>query len=312
MGISWWHASVTWMYVTLLIIGAARAFVWPAATSLVPLLVPRSQLMHAITWNSSVFHFASIIGPMIGGWALAATHRAAFVYAGYAILMFASFILLSGIHVEQKRARSSKFSWGRLALGWRYVWRRETLLSMMTLDLFAALFGGASALLPIYAKDILHCGPQGLGLLQSAIPIGSVTCALILAHRAPIRRLGRTLLTAVAVFGAAIILFGISKWFWFSMAMLLVCGAADNLSVVIRQSVIQGQTPDRMRGRVASVQALFVGTSNELGAFESGLVASWLGAVASVTLGGFITLGVVWAAARHWPLLKSFTLENKR
>ena len=193
-----------------------------------------------------------------------------------------------------------------LAVGFRFVFASRIILGTITLDMFAVLLGGATALLPVYAKDILHAGPTGLGLLQAALPAGSLVCALFLAHRAPLQKAGRTLLWAVAGFGLATIGFGFSHWFWFSFAMLFLCGAMDNVSVVVRHTLVQLLTPDEKRGRVSAVNSLFIGTSNELGGFESGLVAQLFGPVFSVVSGGVGTILVVIAVAAIWPEMRKY------
>jgi MFS family permease len=203
-----------------------------------------------------------------------------------------------------------------LIAGFRFVFASRIILGTITLDLFAVLLGGATALLPIYSKDILHAGPSGLGLLQAALPLGSLLCALVLAHRPPLARAGRALLWAVAVFGMATIAFGVSGWFWFSLLMLFVCGYVDNISVVVRHTLVQLLTPDEKRGRVSAVNSLFIGTSNELGGFESGVVANWFGpamgntistgAIISVVSGGVGTILVVVAVAVIWPQIRKY------
>jgi MFS family permease len=180
------------------------------------------------------------------------------------------------------------------------------ILGIITLDMFAVLLGGATSLLPVYAKDILFVGPSGLGLLQAALPAGSLTCSLALAHLPPIRKAGRTLLWAVAIFGMATIVFGISKSFLLSMAMLYLCGVSDNVSVIIRHTLVQLLTPDEKRGRVSAVNSLFIGTSNELGGFESGVVANWFGPVPSVVAGGIGTILVVIGVGWVWPQIRNY------
>jgi len=179
-------------------------------------------------------------------------------------------------------------------------------LGIITLDMFAVLLGGATALLPVYAKDILQVGPWGLGLLQAAMPLGAVICALILAHRPPLQQAGQALLWAVVAFGLGIIVFGLSEWFWLSFGMLCLCGAVDNVSVVVRHTLVQLLTPDEKRGRVSAVNSLFIGTSNELGGFESGIVAHWFGPVFSVVSGGVGTILVVIAIALVWPEVRKY------
>src|SRR5204862_3449136 len=193
-----------------------------------------------------------------------------------------------------------------LSAGFKFVFASRMILATITLDLFAVLLGGATALLPVYAKDILAVGPTGLGILQAALPVGSLFSALILAHRPPLERAGRTLLWAVAWFGAATIVFGFSKSFILSLLMLFVCGATDNISVVVRHTLVQLLTPDEKRGRVSAVNSLFIGTSNELGGFESGIVANWFGPVFSVVLGGIGTILFVIVDALVWREIRRY------
>jgi MFS family permease len=191
--------------------------------------------------------------------------------------------------------------------GFHFVFGHRVILGAITLDLFAVLFGGATALLPVYAKDILKVGPQGLGLLTAALPVGSMTCALLMAHRRPMQKAGRSLVIAVVIFGLATMVFGLSHWFWLSIAMLFLCGFVDNVSVIVRHTLVQLLTPDEMRGRVSSVNNLFIGTSNELGGFESGAVSQYLGGpVVSVVSGGIATVLVVMAVALVWPEIPHF------
>lgn len=195
---------------------------------------------------------------------------------------------------------------GSLITGFRFVFATRVILGTITLDLFAVLLGGATALLPVYAKDILHVGPSGLGVLEAALPSGSLACALVLAHRPPLQKAGRTLLWAVAMFGVATVGFGLTRSFWFALCMLFVCGASDNVSVVVRHTLVQLLTPDEKRGRVSAVNSLFIGTSNELGGFESGTVAHWFGPVFSVVSGGVGTVLVVVAVALIWPEIRRY------
>jgi MFS family permease len=190
--------------------------------------------------------------------------------------------------------------------GFRFVFGHRVILGAITLDMFAVLFGGATGLLPQYAKDILKVGPQGLGLLTAALPVGSMACALLMAHRPPMEKAGRALIAAVVVFGLATMGFGWSRWFWFSILMLFLCGFVDNVSVLVRHTLVQLLTPDAMRGRVSAVNNLFIGTSNELGWFESGLVSQFFGPVFSVVSGGAATVLVVMAVAWVWPEIPRF------
>jgi MFS family permease len=193
-----------------------------------------------------------------------------------------------------------------LLVGFQFVFANHVVLGTITLDLLAVLLGGATALLPVYAKDILQVGPEGLGLLQAALPLGSLACAFWLAHRPPMQKAGRALLLAVAMFGVATMVFGFSRWFWLSLAMLFACGALDHISVVVRHTLVQLLTPDAKRGRVSAVNALFIGTSNELGGFESGMVAHLLGPVFSVVSGGVGTILVAVLVAWLWPGIRTF------
>jgi MFS family permease len=203
-------------------------------------------------------------------------------------------------------AAREKMSFASLSAGFNFVFGNKVILGTITLDLFAVLLGGATALLPIFAKDILRVGPSGLGLLRAAMPAGSLISALTLAHRAPLQRSGRALLWSVALFGVATVGFGFSQSFWLSMLMLAICGATDNISVVVRHTLVQLLTPDEKRGRVSAVNSLFIGTSNELGGFESGCVAHWLGPVFSVVSGGIGTMVVVAAVALVWPEIRRY------
>jgi len=193
-----------------------------------------------------------------------------------------------------------------LIAGFKFVFNSKIILATITLDLFAVLLGGATALLPVFAKDILHSGPNGLGLLQAALPMGSLLCAMVLAHRPPLQKAGRALLWAVAGFGLATIGFGLSHWFWLSFLMLFICGATDNVSVVVRHTLVQLLTPDSKRGRVSAVNSLFIGTSNELGGFESGLVAFLVSPIFSVVSGGVGTILVVILVALVWPEIRKY------
>jgi MFS family permease len=210
------------------------------------------------------------------------------------------------VHTRHEVAVKEKMSPKSLISGFRFVFDNKIILGTITLDMFAVLLGGATSLLPVYAKDILQVGPSGLGLLQAGLPVGSVTMAAALAHRRPLEKAGRAMLWAVAAFGLATIGFGISHSFWLSFAMLVICGAVDNISMVVRHTLVQLLTPDTMRGRVSAVNSLFIGTSNELGGFESGLVAHFFGPIFSVVSGGVGTIVVVIAVAMIWPQIRKY------
>jgi MFS family permease len=299
-------APVPLIYLCLFVAGTARTFLWPASSAFLPHLVSRHQFSKAVTWSSGSFHLSSVAGPAAGGAVIAMTHHAATVYALNAAASVICFCLIALVRSPHKVAHKQKMTFENLLAGFSFVYTSRIIFGTITLDLFAVLLGGATALLPVYAKDILHAGPSGLGLLQAALPMGSLLCALILAHRPPLQKAGRTLLWAVAAFGFATILFGLSQWFWLSFVALFLCGAADNVSVVVRHTLVQLLTPDEKRGRVSAVNSLFIGTSNELGGFESGLVAHLTNPIISVVSGGIGTIIVVTAIALIWPEIRKY------
>jgi MFS family permease len=300
------HAPVLWIYVCLFVTGIARTFLWPASSAFLPHLVPRHLFSRAVTWNSGTFHLSSVAGPAAGGALIAVTHSAATVYALNAVAALICLLMVCFIRSRHVVAAKEKMTAATLIAGFKFVVANRIIFGTITLDMFAVLLGGATALLPVYAKDILHVGPSGLGLLQAAMPLGAVLCALVIAHRPPLKKAGRAMLWAVALFGVATIGFGFSKWFWVSFLMLFVCGSVDNVSVVVRHTLVQMLTPDEKRGRVSAVNSLFIGTSNELGGFESGAVAHWLGPVFSVVSGGVGTILVVIAVALIWPQIRNY------
>jgi len=304
--ISLWKVDVFWIYACLFVAGTARTFLWPASSAFMPHLVSRQEFSKAVTWSSGSFQLSSVVGPAAGGAAIALTRHAAPVYACNVIAALICLLLVSFVRRRHIVSLKERMTAGSLVAGFKFVFASRVILGIITLDLFAVLLGGATALLPVYAKDILRAGPSGLGLLQAALPLGSLICALVLAHRPPLKRAGRTLLWAVAIFGWATIAFGLSRWFWFSMLMLVVCGVVDNISVVVRHTLVQLLTPDEKRGRVSAVNSLFIGTSNELGGFESGFVANWFGPIFSVVSGGVGTILVVIAVALIWPEIRRY------
>jgi MFS family permease len=298
------------MYALLGLAGLSRAFAMPARWAIVPQLVPMEDFANAVTWRSSAWQTAALMGPAVGGLALGATHRPVVVYLLDAMAGVTVIVLLANIRMRPSVRVREPLSLGTVLAGFRFVWSRELVLAAMTLDLFAVLLGGATALLPVFARDLLHVGPAGLGWLRAAPSVGAVMMGLFLAHR-PSRRAGLALLGSVAGFGLATIGFGLSRSFAFSFAMLLLTGAFDNVSVVIRSTLVQMLTPDAMRGRVSAVNSIFVGMSNDLGSFESGLAARFLGPVGSVVSGGIGSLLVVLAVAWRWPqLAKLQRVEN--
>ena len=298
------HGPIWGMYALLVVAGAARAFNSPARAALLPLIVEPEVFANAVTWNSGMFQVAAIAGPALGGLLIAATHTAWVVYvcAAGAGLVFA--VGLAGVRPRATEPRATPQSLRARGAGLDHVWREKTILAAITLDLFAVLLGGATSLLPIYARDILRVGPTGLGLLKAAPYGGALLMALVLAHRAPFVRAGRALLWAVAGFGAATIVFGLSRSFVLALTMLALAGALDNISVVIRHVLVQMRTPDEVRGRVSAVNSVFIECSNELGGFESGVVAALFTPVISVVSGGIGTIVVVAAIAWTWPEIR--------
>ena len=269
------------------VLGIVRAFQMPAQQAITPALVPPELLQRAIALSSSGVQASVIGGPALGGLIYALSPAA--VYASCVVLLTLGMVL--ALTVSYRHVPSTQTaSWDSAFAGLRFVWQRKDLLGAISLDLFAVLLGGATALLPIYARDILHTGPEGLGMLRAAPAVGALAMSLWLARWPLQRHVGRKLLGAIAVFGLATLVFGVSEHFWLSLLALAVTGAADNVSVVIRLTLLQLETPDDMRGRVSAVNGIFIGASNQLGEFESGVTAAWLGPVGSVVLGGVGTL----------------------
>jgi len=297
------------------VLGMARALQMPSQQALLPSLVPPTLLARAVAAASSTMQAAIIAGPALGGalYALgpwlapdkaAATHwGAALVYAVCLLLLAASIAAVLSIRHRPTPRRKASPGFAELTAGLRFIWNRPVVLGAISLDLFAVLLGGATALLPVFARDILHTGPEGLGLLRSAPALGALAIGLALARLPIERHAGRLLLGAVAVYGCATLGFALAGSFWLAFAALAIGGAADMFSVVIRQSLVQLETPDEMRGRVGAVNSVFIGASNQLGEFESGATAALLGPVGSVLLGGFGTLAVVALWWRLFPAL---------
>ncbi|MEI7446151.1 MAG: MFS transporter [Burkholderiales bacterium] len=295
-------ASREALFAFVLVLGATRAFEMPTAQSLLPTLVPGSMLSRAVALASSAHQVATIGGPALGGLLYVAGPQATYAAAGLAYVVAG----LMALRVPERRdadAPRPRVDRAYLFAGIAFIRSRPALLGAISLDMFAVLLGGATALLPIYAKDILHTGPWGLGLLRSAPAVGALAVALWLSRRPLDRSIGPLLFAAVAVFGAATVVFGLSTSMPLSFAALVVLGAADMVSVVIRMSIVQLETPDEMRGRVGAVNSVFIGASNQIGEFESGVVAAWLGPVPAVVLGGLGTLVVVAAWIGLFPAL---------
>lgn len=293
-------APVALVYGLCVCLGVAGTFRSPSVGSLLPQLVPHALLRNANAWITSGFQLASIAGPALGGFLIALTGGATWVYwsAAFAHLLFV--VLLATLPARPPTGAPGTSVREALS-GLRFVFSRKVFLAAITLDLFAVLFGGAVALLPIFAKDILQVGPKGLGWLRAAPALGAFSMAIVQTRLPPWKRPGRVLLWVVAGFGLSTIVFGLSRNFWLSIAMLALTGVFDNVSVVIRITLEQVLTPDELRGRVSAIHYIFVGFSNELGSFESGLTAALFGAVASVAGGGLATLGVVGLVAWLWP-----------
>ncbi|MBE8969710.1 MFS transporter [Nostocales cyanobacterium LEGE 12452] len=299
--LSYTQGAIFLIYACLVFTGVARAFLKPASDALMWQLIPVSAFTNAATWNSSSFQLAAVIGPAFGGFGIALLGSATGVYVLAAIAALLCFILTLAIK-EQKSIRSTEpISFKALVAGAKFVWQNQLILAAITLDMFAVLLGGAIALLPIFAKDILHVGPVELGYLQAAHSIGALTMAITLAYLPPLRKAGPALLWSVVGFGVVTIIFGLSRFFWLSMLMLILGGALDSISVVIRHTLVQIRTPDHLRGRVAAINSVFISASNELGGFESGLTAALFGPVISVVGGGIGTIIVVIATAMIWP-----------
>ncbi len=286
---------------TVFIVGGARAFEGPTLHALLPRLVPADIFPKAAAWSASAMQTATIIGPAVGGFVYAVGPAAVYLLTGLAYL--SACICMSLIRIKRRPSRQQPVSFSSLFAGISFIRSHREILGAISLDLFAVLLGGVTALLPIYARDILFVGPWGLGLLRSAPAVGALTMSLYLARYPLTRSVGKTMFRAVAVFGLSIILFGLSTSFWFSLAMLVLLGGSDVISVVIRQSLVQLRTPDEMRGRVSAVNYMFIGTSNQLGEFESGITAALFGTVPAALLGGIGTLVIVAIWMRLFPQL---------
>ncbi len=298
------------IFAILAVFGIARAFVNPAASSLIPNLVPERDLASAIALASSAWQAAIIVGPVVGGLLYGVAAMAP--YAATVVLLVAAGVLVSLVPRPPQKTTPEPARWSTVIAGFRYVWHEKIVLGAISLDLFAVLLGGATALLPAYARDILHTGPWGLGLLRSAPGFGAIAVALILAVR-PVRdHAGVIMFVAVALFGAFTLVFGISTAVWLSVAALALAGAADMVSVYIRETLMQLWTPDALRGRVNAVNAVFIGASNELGEFRAGTVAALIGVVPAVVVGGIGTLAVAGIWAWAFPMLRQARRLDRR
>ena len=292
------------IYVVIFLSGIARSFLQPARSALGAELVPRELYPNAVTWRSSTWQFATVVGPAVGGLVYGFGSASA-AYALDVVIMAISVLALAAMrHSPPASTPSGESFVESLTTGIRFVRRQPIVLGALSLDLFSVLFGGAVALLPIFAAEILHVGPQGLGVLRAAPAIGAVSMSVLLAHLPPLRNAGRTLLYSVALFGLCIIGFGLSRNFLLSIVLLGASGMADTVSVVIRSTLLQVLTPGHLLGRVSAVNAIFIGSSNEIGAFESGTAARLIGTVPAVVFGGMATLVVVAVTALKVPSLR--------
>jgi MFS family permease len=300
------------IYAVLIFIGMGRAFSGPASSALLPSLVPKEHFVNAVTWGATIYQIANMSGPAVGGllFTLPLTgilerwRGAPAVYSLTLFMLVGFLILIAMIRPEPVEKKAAGFDVKTVLAGLEYVWKTKLLLGSISLDLFAVMLGGAVALLPIFATEILHAGPRGLGILRAMPSVGALAVSLFLVIRPIKRKAGVTMLTCVGIFGVATIVFGLSRNLWISLIALVVAGASDMVSVVVRSSMLQLATPPEMRGRVSAVNWLFVGASNEFGEFESGLTAAWWGAVRAVVIGGIGSVLVTTSAAVFFPQLR--------
>ena len=303
----------------LAILGVTRAFQMPAAQSFVPTIVPKEILRNALAVNSSANQVAAILGPSVGGVVyaigegrLGRNTGASVVYGAAAALLLLAIVMVSLIAKRRPPSSRSVLTWSSLSQGLHFVWRRKTVLGAISLDLFAVLFGGATALLPAYTRDVLHAGPEVFGYLRAAPGIGAGVTAVWLAFRPISRHVGVTMFAGVGAFGVATVVLGLTDLFWVAMISLVVLGVGDMISVFVRSLLVQLQTPDEIRGRVSAVTSVFIGASNELGEFESGTTAAWFGLVPAIVIGGAATIvvTVLWARVLFPGLWRMQTFEH--
>ncbi len=308
---SWFQwAGVLPLYITIAATGLARAFFYPAQSAYMAQIVPRNLYANSSTWNSTVWHIAAVSGPAAGGliYGFAGIHAAFITVVFFSALSLIFFYTSKAAPLPIRITKEGILT--SLSTGIKFVFNNQILLGALALDMFGVLFGGAVALLPVFASEVLHTGPQGLGFLRAAPAFGAVLMAMILAYYPPTRKSGVKLLWAVGGFGACIIFFALSENFWLSLVLLALSGMFDNVSVIIRGTILQMYTPDEMRGRVASVNSLFIGSSNELGSFESGLAARLIGLIPSVVFGGGMTIMIVIATAGFAPKLRKMEIKG--
>jgi MFS family permease len=320
LGFAWLKIRTTLpIFGVLAILGVTRAFQMPAGQSFVPNIVPLGVLRNALAINSSAFQIAAIAGPSLGGivYAIAEVRLgrnsgAGVVYGAASVLLLGAIVLVGLIERRRSPANRSSLAWSTLMQGVNFVWHRKTILGAISLDLFAVLFGGATALLPAYTRDVLHAGPEVFGYLRAAPAIGAGTMAIWLALRPISRRVGATMFAGVAVYGMATVVLGLTQLFWVAMLALVVLGMGDMISVIVRSLLVQLETPDEIRGRVSAVSSVFIGASNELGEFESGMTAAWFGLVPAIVIGGVATMviTVLWARVLFPGLWRMQTFEH--
>ncbi|MCX6278132.1 MAG: MFS transporter [Bacteroidetes bacterium] len=298
------------IYFVVAVSGVSRAFLYPSIVAMMSQLIPRNLYANASTWSSTGWHVAAITGPAFGGLIYG------FLGVRVAYLSVLFFLMLSLLllgFVKNRPVQPSSFDetlFERLSSGLKFVFKNQILLGAMSLDMFAVLFGGAVAMLPVFAAEVLNVGPQGLGFLRAAPMVGAVLMSLIIAHKPPMIHAGRNMMIGVAGFGLSILLFALSHNFYLSLGLLMLSGMFDNVSVIIRATAMQLITPDEMRGRVAAVNAIFIGSSNEIGSFESGVAAKLMGLIPSVVFGGFMTLAIVGFTSKFAPKLRRLNLRE--
>lgn len=304
------NKNVIPIYSIIFLSGIARGFLNPAFFSFYSQIIPAPLYSNAATWSSTSWHVGAVAGPAIGGllygfFGISTAYTVDFLLCGISLI---ALLQIASKPIPAFEAKEKLMD--SLGVGLKFVFSHAIILGALSLDLFAVLFGGAEALLPIFSEDILHVGPEGLGFLRAAPAVGAILIALYMAHHPPLNNAGKKLLFAVACFGICMLLFGISKSYWLSLFILALSGAFDNVSVVLRGTILQTMTPDNMRGRVAAVNSMFIGSSNEIGAFESGVTAKWLGVVRSVVIGGMMTVAVVSGTAFLAPSLRKLQLKK--
>jgi MFS family permease len=296
--------SIAAVFAVLVLLGVVRSFNGPVSRAMLPHLVPPEHFAGSVAWASSIFQAATILGPILGGLIYAFAHGPVAVYVCAVLAAAVAIVLTLQLPAQEKERVRPAANLSTVFEGFRYIWREKLILGAISLDLFAVLLGGAVALLPVYAREILNAGPWALGMLRSAPGLGAGIMAIAIAHRPLKNRAGATMLWCVAGFGLCTVIFGVSRSFAISLLALFLVGATDMVSVIVRATLIQVKTPDEMRGRVNAVDMIFIGASNELGQFESGITAQWFGAVPAVILGGIGAIVVTGLWAWMFPQLR--------